>query len=137
MRVVVRLGEHERDYVFEKVNGEKLSVYFTNSWKSSVRKEDQERFFRNVDEVIGNTFKVKEYLRSLGYHWDPFKKAWVKRDTKELWERKKKQEEIERWKDLVDTAKDIGLDFEETWEEFTARRLSKEEARKIWEEEGM
>ena len=134
MRAVIRYGGRERHYIFEKVNGEKLLIYFTNSWKPSVKKEDQERFFGDIDEVIGNTFKVKEYLKSLGYHWDPFKKAWVKRDIKQLWEKKKKEEEVERWKDLVDTAKDIGLSFEETWEEFTARRLSKEEARKIWEE---
>ena len=134
MRAVIRYGGRERHYIFEKVNGEKLLIYFTNSWKPSVKKEDQERFFRDVSEVIGNTFKVKEYIKSLGFHWDPFKKAWVKRDTKELWEKKKRQEEIERWKDLIDVAKDIGASFEETWEEFTGRRLTKEEARKIWEE---
>jgi len=81
-------------------------------YKERTHKMDMGKVFEGVSKVIGDTYEIRDLLKSLGFKWNPMEKAWVREIPQN------EQDEIEERKEAKALAKEFiyqaGTSFEET-----------------------
>ena len=95
MKATVERGNHEREFVFKREDGKEITIYFRGrkyqryfsfpkktitiySWKP-VMGEEQTTFLNLVDEISGETYPIRDFIKNLGFRWNPAQKVWERK----------------------------------------------------------